>query len=236
MRGAVVLIAALRELLGLRPGQAIPAWASDELVASESAVARLRAWIQSGGLALSPMTPARIDAEIAYLGDPEIGRVTVSTLALLPRCVVDRALTAEFYGVGRSTSGWVSTAPPRRPREADEEEITVVVLSGELGDEALARLIGHEVAHLWLEPRPTVADNRPPAARLEPLKSLGALAREWGQPESLSVLYERSARAEKLACELAARWGLGASGATAAACIRGAAARLNQVLREGAHA
>jgi len=204
-------------LLGLEPvdcspverTRRVPAWMCPELIPTEPAREKLKAWAQRTPRDKwdAPADPATVLVSLVCIGDHVLAHVTARTLAeRLPAPVVDYLLTrVVFVALGVTVKGFCSAPLPA------QEKFVVGLSAGAAGDagalDRFTNVVGHEAAHAWLMPQPdsdTVAAtsfwmncvhdlpiNKVPAAAL------------------LAVNTERSgyARDEKLAKMLAHCWG-----------------------------
>jgi hypothetical protein len=130
-------------------------WLQDELVCTEHARERLRAWVLAGGLS-RPAPDVR--ARLQYYGDVEVLPIVVRGFQRMAPPARDYVLEhAAIVGVGWSTYGWTAAAIPATPH--------VIVLSGARRDDAaIEHTVLHEAAHCWLEATP--AGIRPASAEI----------------------------------------------------------------------
>lgn len=180
-------------------------WLTAELVATEAARARLRAWFLAGTpRRASGPSRAQIAERLQFIGDAEIRRIVLDVLMTLPPVVVEHALrSAVFLGVGRESAGWITPLPIFASPETNR---MMIVLNGQSDDLSLAKTTAHEIAHLWLEPIPDAATVPPPAERMAPLQLAARLAREWNVPIP-RMAFDRRTRSEVCAVRLMRSWG-----------------------------
>jgi hypothetical protein len=188
---------------------AVP-WLGPALTASDPARARLHRWVAGGGLRRVPA----IDTELVYLGDEAVRPVVVRVLEQIAPPVRDHVLdTAWVLAIGRRAAGQTMAAPLLPPR-GGPEVLGLILVDGRYDDTALAAIIAHEAAHLWLEHR-TAA---PPPKIARALQAVGwALATEGGEGDAL---LERLLAAERRAAALTAAWGFHGSAADVGHCAR----------------
>lgn len=148
------------DLLGLTPiadplpparAAQLPSWMRPELVATDAAAAKLRAWSARTPQPWPVLMPADVLVRQAFVGCEPMAHITARVLSeRLPPPVTDYLLTrVTFIGVGLHILGFCS-API-----AFDDRPHVIVLSA---CEPLARfeaLVAHECAHAWLEPEPS---------------------------------------------------------------------------------
>lgn len=198
----------LEERMRLLPGASArwivreASWLTGELVATDQARARLRAWALAGRPAADP------DA-LPYIGDLSMRATVRGVLRKLPAPVVHHVVTrCLILAVGADALGWTSPAPQR-----PASQLILLCSLPELED--LADLAAHEIAHAWLEPgrselgtKPSMGDAGVDVAALA--VRAAALAVEWGLEGSLANL---SARPEIQAACLTRSWGFNGRGA-----------------------
>jgi hypothetical protein len=189
MAGAVVSERQrLLELLGAP-------WASDELLATEAARDRLRAWYAAG----RPVpTVDRLVRELRYLGDAEIRAIALEALHEIPPPVTDFLLDhALICGVGWSARGWCIRAALGAPS-------VLILLSGASHDrDDLRDYLKHEAAHAWLELVPAA----PMPAEDVYNESAFALLTAAARPELMRDVLADEAASERRADALARSWG-----------------------------
>jgi hypothetical protein len=144
----------------------VPEWLIAELIATEAARHKLRAWAQAGARDIAD--PAEILTKLDAYGDPILPHLVARTLAKLPPPVRVYALDhVTFLLVGAAFGGWCG------PRPALAKP-WLVVISARDGVQATEALIAHETGHAWLMKAPEST-----ALDLDE-RQVDALMRAWG--------------------------------------------------------
>ncbi len=116
-------------------------WLTRELVLTEAAVERLRAWCVGGGFD-RPAPDIRSTAK--YYGDASLLPIVVDALGILAPPARDFVLDhAAIYGAGWDSYAWIGA----QPKPADQ----IIVIDGSRRDDkAIRQTMLHELAHCWL--------------------------------------------------------------------------------------
>jgi hypothetical protein len=187
--------------LALRGG---PSWLTWELVATPSARIKLFDWIETAPAPWwEAATMSRDEALqwIDYAGDTLVLGALLDVLAAVPRPVAEH-VTAACNIVGTGAQTWGMCALPSVPRPW-----TVTVSPGPQGDLAHA-VIAHELAHVWLLPRPGADQRRPSVVEDLARASLRVEhCKTEAQVAGLRRFRSDGARDEAEADALAASWG-----------------------------
>jgi hypothetical protein len=189
--------------------QHLPAWFTPELIATTDARERLRSWAAAGH-----PTPSALDIGLTLRchGDGSTVALIRDVLAsgAIPACVVSHVLEhVVVVGIGKSFAGLcvMGVACER-----------IVIVRDDLEDDEVVSVFKHELAHVWLLPRPATDLSREEAA---------LVAAPWQAAAALGLLErytQQNRRDEAQACALAANWGATGRAVDATVCARGAAA------------
>jgi len=181
---------------------ALPPWFSAELVATEAARIRLRAWAAAGS---PPVTADDVCRRCQFIGDDKIEDVV--RLALLEKIappvagfLLDEML---WVGTGWSTGGWCSQTA-LSPRVAATGRLQIIAISGRSQDAAAVHdYVTHEAAHAWLE-ADVVRPIRPEEIYNAKSSRLLQAARDANK---MRTYMQELQRGEAAADALARRWG-----------------------------
>ena len=112
------------------------------MLATKIARKKVAAWIESNGPEV--VTDRQfIERRLLYLGDTDIRQTVIGALLQMPSIVIDYVCcTACFIGVGSQTLGWQIGAC----NDDLDKALHVIAIA-----QPSPALVGHEVAHCWLE-------------------------------------------------------------------------------------
>lgn len=198
---------------------ALPSWCVPELIATESARDRLRAWAAAGA--------AQPDAALVRVVAGDLEALVRRTLASLPAPVIDHlARHAFILATGREVAGWCASLPAPRTDATEGQRVLVATMPRSGADADFCSMVMHEAAHHWLEPGAPLHQVSVTAAAVHEARDNRALMLkcgvEWGL---LHRLTEPAGQRERRACRLARAWGAtgpAADGAFCASAVRDA--------------
>jgi hypothetical protein len=232
------------ELLGLAPfgsltpeerAAAIPDWMNPCMIATPHAEARLRRWVEAGGMKEPDSLDRRREliGDIWTVGDEGLRVCLHEALERLPPPVLQHLVyNAGIATLGVSVRGWCLT---RWPHEGQIEgtqwliaEFKASSVPNEVpSSEEFMATVGHEAAHAWLLPpmplqAPPLTDGERAAGRDHHARLL-ACAHEWGLVGQVSERFEEP---ERQAGALARAWGFRGAAADGDGCARGLRAHM----------
>jgi hypothetical protein len=174
----------------------LPAWISDELVATEAARRRLRHWAID--LKQPILTRRGVDRDLTIMGIEALRWQIVGAIWKTPPPVRSYVVrNCWIIGVEPGCDGWTWQAPRVRGN------LQLVVIDAKSSRDTWST-VGHEIAHAWLlraEPPDRVSSIRDRRERAEVQANA---ARECGRPLYFA---SQTVRDEVLAARLARRWG-----------------------------
>jgi hypothetical protein len=208
-------------------------WLTHELVATEAAQHRLRAWVARGGFERDDDVVEErraLVARVPVVGDRKLRPLVAAALAQMPAPVVDHLAKHSVIITGGRSIGGFSANEVSRPADAVEPRRRWI-LAVDAEDEEFRARVAHECAHTWLTPADSLPDLTPDVVE-QLADGILALAVEDHRLDEVIADYVRD---ERMACRLAASWGFVGRGADAEACTR-AYRRVLPVRAAAAHA
>lgn len=175
-----------------------PPWASDAMIATDTARMRFRRWHAAGEPDAEP------EDALAFAGDDAMRDAVVNVLRRLPQCARHHvATTALVVAIGRTAAGVWQTAP-KLPTNNNNEPLGLIAIAHDPDESELAAVIAHECAHSWLSPPGVPCDAREATESRAVRACYLRLGAQIGRLDDVAAPLQRD---ERLASRLAGAWG-----------------------------